>query len=713
MKADYLTYRKATGVSILGLVLQTAQAVILLIYGILNRDQAAMTGGVIIGFGIPVWLGLAIVFDQHRRERLEAFEAEAIAASSGASNSVFDTGGEEFKVAARRLAGLHKFFLPGLSIFICIGLAVMAWLRFNVAKSHLAETDRHLTDPDGWGIAIGLTLAVIGFIFARFVSGMAKQAAWANLRGGAAYAVASSLIGLAIAVAHFVDYAGPDVIRIYLPIVLAGLMFIMAGEILLNLVLDLYRPRKPGQIPRPAFDSRILSFIAAPDRIAESISEAINYQLGFDVSSNWFYQLVSRRLGILVVVAIVVVWSLSALTVIQPHQRGMVLRFGQFTREMGPGLNLKLPWPLERVEIPEYSRKAADKPREILGYTTTGVRILDLGTPPPANTTSAILWTNDHVGEEVFQIVQPSRIDSASSARSDDPALRVESSAPAGAGLALVAVEIPMFYAVRDVKLFDSFAPPEMRDDMLAAVARRQIMQYLSHQSVDDIVGGDRQKLNAQIRTSVQAALDNLNPDPATGTPQGAGIDLLFVGITNAHPNKAVSQSFEKVVQADRNRESKIESARKDEIETLTKVVGSTELAFKISSEIQALEQMLTDKSTQAAIKDQELKIQQLLESAGGSAAELVAKAKAERWTRHMGERGRASRYAGQIAAYEASPLVFQAGEYFQALRAAMTGARVYIVNDKVADLRIQAELQDVDTGVGVFRDRSESPKDY
>lgn len=705
MKADYLTYRKATSVSVLGLVLQTIQAVLLLVYGLLHGDSGVISGFFIVVCGVPVWLSLAVVFDQHRRERIEAFEAETLARGGG--SSVFDAGGDEFRAANRRLAVLYKFFLPAVSLFVAAVLLTLGLFRIKGEGIHLDErAHSNLSDPDGWAIALGLGLGVVGFIFARFVSGMAKQPAWANLRGGAAYAVASSLIGVALTVAHFVDYAGPDSVRRYLPIVLAGAMAVMGAEIILNFVLDLYRPRKQGETPRPAYDSRILAFIAAPDRIAQSISEAINYQLGFNVSSSWFYQLVSRRLGVLVLVGALVVWGLSALTVIQPHQRGMVLRYGSYTREIGPGINFKLPWPIEQVEIPEYTRKDLDKPRELVGYTSTGVRLLDLGSPPPANSTGAILWTNDHVGEEIFQIVQPSRIESVTAGAVDTGGKRAD------AGVALVSVEIPMYYSVRDVKLFDEFAAPDMRDDMLAAVARRAILQYLSHRSVDEVVGGDRTKMNESIRAAVQESFDRLNPGP-DGAARGVGIEVQFVGVTNAHPNKAVSQSFEKVVQADRKTEAKLETARRDEIETLTKVVGSTELARQIGEEIQALEKMQTEASGDAGtIKERELKIQQLLEQAGGSAAVLIAEAKAERWTRHMGERGRASRFAGQSASYRAAPLVYQAGEYFQALREAMAGARVYIVSDKVPDFRVQANLEDVDTGVGTFTPKGDSPKD-
>jgi membrane protease subunit HflK len=711
MKADYLTYRKATSVAVLGLVLQIALAVMLLIYGALKGDSSAISSSIIVGFGVPVWLSLAIVFDQHRRERIEALEAEALSQSPGSSNSVFDGAGDEFRVAARRLAALYKFFLPAVSLIVGTGLVGVGLYRFFVVREAMfgKETTPVLSAPDGWAIGLGLILGVIGFIFARFVSGMAKEPSWANLRGGAAYAVVGSVLGVALAVAHFVDFAGPSIVREYLPLVLPLLMIVLGGEVFLNFVLDLYRPRKPGEVSRPAFDSRILAFIAAPDRIAQSISEAINYQLGFDVSSSWFYQLLARRIGLLVVVAVLVVWGLSAFSVIQPHQRGLVLRFGQYSRELEPGLNFKMPWPIERVEVPEYSRKLPDRPRQILGYTSTGIRVLDLGSPPPANNAPAILWTNDHIGQEMFQIVQPSRLES-SSGRSLDISNTGTSSQ--NSGVALVSVEIPMFYSVKDVKIFDSFSAPDMREDLLIAVARREIMQFLSHRSVDEVVGGNREELNSEIRRVVQEGFDRLNPGP-DGKSQGAGIDVIFVGITNAHPDKAVASSFEKVVQADRRTEARVESAKKDSIETLTKVVGSTELAIQISTQIQELETLQRDPSRSGEVTDKELAIQALLEKAGGSAAAMIAKAKADRWTRHMGDRGRAARYLGQIAAYEASPKVFQAGEYFDALRQALGKSRVFIVNDKVVDLRMQAELQDVDTGVGVFKPKTETPTDY
>ncbi|MEN4903138.1 FtsH protease activity modulator HflK [Luteimonas sp. TWI1416] len=50
-----------------------------------------------------------------------------------------------------------------------------------------------------------------------------------------------------------------------------------------------------------------------------------------------------------IAVALVVVLLLNCFVLIGEQQRGVVLRFGQAARVMGPGPNFKLPWPIERV----------------------------------------------------------------------------------------------------------------------------------------------------------------------------------------------------------------------------------------------------------------------------------------------------------------------------------------------------------------------------
>lgn len=691
MKSDYLTYRRAASVSVFGHALQVLLAVALLIFGILTKDHAAQSAAVFAGFAAIAWLALAIVYDQHRRERIEAMEAESLAAAQ-VSGSVFDSGGEEFRVAARRLNGLYRIFLPVLSVILGLALVGAGIALFSRGEKFLeppaAGAAATSGSASGWALGIGLFVAVIGFIFARYASGMAKQKAWTNLRGGAAGTVGTALLGLLIAIAHFIDTASTDIVLRYLNVVIPGFLVLIGAEILLNSLLDVYRPRKAGEIPRPAFESRLLGFLAAPDKIAQSVSDAIAYQIGFDVTGSWFYRLLVRNIVLLVLLGVAIVWLLSGLAVIRPHQRALVLRFGALEREIGPGLHLKWPYPIETVHVPVYSVLNDQGARVGETRTVTGVRTLDLGTPSAVGE-GPILWTNEHARDEVFQIVQPSTRDAA------------EGRGEQTRDLALVAVEMPLRYSIENVELFERLAPAEQRDDLLRSVARGAIIQRLSGVSVDELLGKARIGISEELERSITAEFAKLNPGP-DGTPLGAGIRVLSLGMTGVHPPKAVAPNFERVVEAQQGRESKIEAALTDQVRELSKVVGSVPLARRIVGELDALESLREGKADPQAVQAQEFKVQQLLQEAGGSAAALISIASAERWEKHMEARGRAARYQGQLAAYRAAPTYYLASLYFDALRAAVNDSRLYVTSDP-NNLHIRWELQDRDTGVDVF----------
>ena len=692
MKADYLSYRIATGRCILGMVLQGALAAVLVVYGITTRDHAAVTASAYTILGVPIWLALAIVFDQHRRERVEALEAEALT-QQGGSTSVFDTAAGEFRPAAKRLATMHRLFLPVVSVVLGLAYLGVGYWRLTSARAFLATNDTPANPIDahvtlGWGLAIGLLTGVVGFIFARFISGMAKQTIWSNLRAGAASIVGTALMGLGIAVASFADLAGSDAVRHALPLVVPIAMIVLGVEVFANFLLNFYRPRKAGMMPAPAFDSRILGFVAAPDRIAASISDAINYQLGFDVSSSWFYNLVSRSFGVLIAMAAVLLWAMSAVEIIEPHQRGIVLRFGAFEREIGPGWHWKLPWPMERVEVPVYEQVDREGHRTVIAETTTGVRVMQLGSLPPVDAKKAILWTNEHAQEEVYQIVQPGANESKAGEKGSD-----------GRDVALVSAEIPLHYVIENVELYDRLGEPAARDAVIGAVARREIVQFFSGQNVDEVLGGNPEFLAQRLRDRVNNALNQI----PNGTAKGAGVRAVFVGVNGVHPPRESADKFGFVVQAEQKREARFEDARKDRIKKLTEVVGSVELADKIVLELKTLAQLSDSGADQGAIKEQQFKVQTLLESAGGAAASLVQKARADRWATHMSERGRAARYQGQIAAFQANPELFQVSQYLDSLQAAIKDARVFVTDDAVPDLRLNWDIKDVDNGAALF----------
>lgn len=694
MNADFLSHKRATSVSLLGMVVQIVLAVTTLVYATYARDHAGFTIALYILLGVPAWLALAILYDAHRRERIEEMEARTL--DEGVpSGSVFKDSGDELRVAARRLRLVHRVFIPAVSLLIAAGLIGVGWWRFSSGSGRVSIDNFHAVGNHGWPIGIGVSLAVVAFMLARYVSGMAMQKVWANLRGGAAATVGSALFGLALAIAHFIDIPGPDApvryLQVAVPLVMMGLGF----EICLNFLVDIYRPRKAGEAPRPAFDSRVLGFVAAPDYVAKSIGEAINYQFGFDVSSSWFYRLLSRWVVALVAVGLIVMWLTTSLAVVQPHQRAMVLRFGSVVRrDVPPGMHLKMPWPIDTVHVPEFgARDPKTNVYRTLSRTATGIREIQLGSSPP-NETGPILWTNEHAIKEAYMLIQPPTGEQG-----------------AGKDLSLVALELPLHYVVTDVLLYDELGPPEQRDDLLRAVAQREATIYLSSVPEDQILAGRRSDIAGELRQRIEAAFAGLNVGP-DGTPRGAGVEVLFVGVAGVHPPKEVAPNFEFVIQAEAKQEGLVQSAEAEAIGTLTRVVGDASRAKDIIRELDALEAVKNQQSAAAesdrasfdeAIALQEVKIEQLLAEASGTAGAQILAAKADRWARHMGERARATRYAGELATFQASPEIHRASLYLGAVAESIGNARLYIVPGGVP-VRVQLDLKDRDTGLDTFR---------
>lgn len=655
MRNDHLTYRRATSISVIGLMIQLGLGLAILLYALFGRDTAALSGAIYILLGSLVWLGLALVFHQHTLERLESMEAEALEASGAFDSSVFEGAREEMRVAARRLEWMHRLLMPLISLAYAGSLISIGVVRFL--------SERAMLDPDaeigsaytGWAIALGVGVAAAGFVFARFVAGMAKQPVWSNLRGGAAVSVGASLVGLLLAIAHFLDFLDAPVALRWMHVALPVAMTVLGVEIVLNFVLNLYRPRRKGEAPKPAFESRILSFLAAPDRLAESVGGAISYQFGFDVTDSWFYRLLSRTLGLLFISGGVVLWALSSIAIVQPNEQALVLRFGSLQREVGPGAHFKYPWPIETVET----------------YSATAVNKLHVGAHTPEGS-EPILWTNDHLGSgqrEQFMIVQPTRQAGDLQGPRD---------------LSLVAIEAPVHFTVRDLTKFDAFAEPGSRQRLLRSIAEREVLEFLGSRSIDEILGAGRGPLSDELRARIQAAF----------TRAETGVDVLFAGIVAAHPPQAndVALAYQRVTASEQRRERAIEDARSSRIGTLTQVVASVERSESIVRELDVLEAMQRRGATPDEIVEQEIRIETLLRAAGGEAAQLILQARADRWRLHMNERGRVARQGGRVALFRASPEVYLAMQWFEALREMTTDARVYVTTFDDGRVRINVE---------------------
>src|SRR4051812_45843790 len=100
MRIDHHAYQRATRVAGFGLALQIGIGMLLLLFGLLTHDTAFRFAALYVLTGVLLWLGLIIIFHQHKLERLESLEEDELAATRGGSESFFERSRDESRVAA-------------------------------------------------------------------------------------------------------------------------------------------------------------------------------------------------------------------------------------------------------------------------------------------------------------------------------------------------------------------------------------------------------------------------------------------------------------------------------------------------------------------------------------------------------------------------------------------------------------------------------------
>lgn len=691
MKTDHLAYQLATRVSWAGLVLHTVVAVVTLIAGIVTPDDATRAAGYFAIAGIPVWACLIFVFHQHKLERLESLEAEALAAGGARSSTIFELSDDDLNVAARRLRWMHKFFVPTVSLVVAALFGSLGWWQYSVMSKNLAAQTIeagiaavfHAAGENSapWLLAVSVAAAAALFIFSRYVSGMSQQPAWRDLRGGASAAVGVSLVHVALAVGHACTLAGvAEGMRI---VALAIPIFTLAvgAEIAANFVLNLYRPRRAGEFPRAAFDSRILSLVAAPDTIAKSISDAINYQFGFEVSSTWFYRLLSRQIGPLVGFAILLFIALNCVGVIQPYERGIVLSFGRIARVDSSGnaavldSGLVFKWPWQRLEkYPVYRIQEA----------FLGVK--------PSDPKKAMLWGESHAATAEDHIVfgpavQGVKTPAGTTSSADDIAAN---------NFSVLNAEIPIFFQIRAGELMNYLnfvgGPGGTAEKQILAIAKGALTRHAATVPVDVALGPGRGKLADDLRDLIQADLNSRN----------AGIDVIFVGVAGIHPAKTadinVAEAFEEVLLAEQEREATILKARAAAVQQLAAVAGSLAQGREIAARIEALDRMsMSDPGFEAGVRE----IEAMLARAGGEAAKQILDAGAQRWNRHMEARSLVTQENARSAGFVAAPRLYEEREFLRMLVQTLAGARVVVTSPDI-DSRVHVDLTEDPTRVDI-----------
>jgi len=674
MSEDQQTYQRAVGAALLGLGVQLLAAFVLLVLAMWADNPLLRTATWHAFGGVGLWVCLWIVYKQHQLERIEALEAEQIAQRHGADSSIFETTADDLNVARRRLKWLHKYLLP-LTSLLTAGylIGVGSWLT----QSYLAVDPAELLSKTASPLMLMFATAAVAFIcfvVSRYFAGMAKVDAWSMLRGGAGYVIGVALlcvVSLLVIGLYETEWLAGSIMR-NVTIGAAVFMIVIGIEIALNFILDIYRPRRPGELPRPAFDSRLLSLLTAPESIASTINEAINYQFGFEITRSWFWQLFSKVFVWLIVLAAGVLIVLSSIVIVEPHQRGLVTNFGRLTGELEPGPHLKLPWPIGRVQTFDV--------RTVRQMSVIGDTELVPGVP--------ILWSNVHTEdtpENLIVAAPPRPVERRDQSQDNAPDTDERVS------ISLVNAEVYLQYRIAPGKLVeyvmanadanDSDAP----DRRLQQIAQVQLSRYLLRHTIDQWIGTARATAGDALAGQIQTAADRAK----------LGVQIVDVVVASIHPPQEAAEAFHEVVGAEQERQTAIERARAQAIQTLANVAGSIELATQIVNQIENYREKEKDGSNAMKLAKLAREIERLLLSAGGQASRIIAEARAYRWEKENREAGKAVRFAKQLMAYAEAPRLYRARQKLAVQTDALKEPRKYLIVSDREDLILRGDLKD------------------
>jgi membrane protease subunit HflK len=466
--------------------------------------------------GTGVWLAILLYEGRRARERADRLELERLTtrAAEGRRSLFGDSQGET--PASDSLAAsarFRRFGVPALTLSLAASELGLGWLLF----SSFPLTDG--PQPTLVGAATLCGSAFVLLLLGRYAFALSAQGLPSAAGGGrraTSAALALFVAGLALAAGHALEWERADSVG-YL---FATVEVLLGLEGLALLLLEVYRPRRAHEEPRPPYDSRLLGLLSAPSDLAKTIAHAVDYQFGFAISQTWFYRFLERRVAPLVLFAAGSFWLLSTLVVVNAHEEAILWRLGtRQAQPLSPGLHLKLPWPVDRVEHVPTGR---------LRTLVTGGH-LEEGTRAEKHEhkEEVLLWTEGgHVGEgdEGETLVLLARTVGASEDAKVTP-------------VNLLAASASLHYQTSDPQAFTSnVAAPH---EVLELMTERELSFLLSGADLDELLRSRRGHAEA-LRDRLQASADRLN----------LGITIQSASLADLHPPVAVGRAFEETTVA-------------------------------------------------------------------------------------------------------------------------------------------------------------------
>jgi regulator of protease activity HflC (stomatin/prohibitin superfamily) len=295
------------------------------------------------------------------------------------------------------------------------------------------------------------------------------------------------------------------------------LLGLMAAEMIVTLLLEIYRPRVPGKVARPLYESRLVGLLAQPEGLFTTAAQTLDYQFGFKVSETWFFQLLKENVLLLLLAQFAVLVLSTCVVFVDAGEQAVLEHFGRPVATLEAGAHFKLPWPMDKI----YRYRTEQIQTFVVGYTSDA----------QSEMMSTILWSVGHGKEDNFLVGNRA----ADTVQNDNPDTN---GAPKAPPVSLISVSIPVQFQITNV--FDWSYQNGDPTNLLQDLATRAVVHYLAGVDLNDVLSSNRLEAAQILCDQIQTAANE----------RRLGAKIIFVGLQDIHPPTKVAEDYEKVVGA-------------------------------------------------------------------------------------------------------------------------------------------------------------------
>ena len=546
---------------------------------------------------------------------------------------------DSHRFAYQSLKNLEKIIFPILTTITGVLLitAGVSDVILNFLNQGMRDVSRNPLSVAGFASFVMISTMLIGSYF----NGLSREKGCRWLRPiGALYLLIAFLFSVAIAIMllEHIGYAewdiqiGKMVIFIY---VLFGL------ELLVNVLLEFYRPKRIDRESMPLHESRFLSFFTQPGGIVGNVVRTLDYQFGFKVTDAWLSTFFTRTFVPGLILACTLLYMLDCIVTIDSHEMGVIetykIRKGFGRKIVGPGIHFKLPRPLM------FCRKYPVN--EIRTMTIGYSRLHESDEKFPSKMqedfehiqAKVITWDHQHFNSEQYFLTASNDRDTSDASKDRPPTPHQPAKT---VPVSLLSVNMPVQYKIDEKALVDYFYNYENPEEILRGICHRELIRFFASADLFGVLGSGLLASQKELTYRIKATLKAVSP--------ATGLEVRHISLTNIHPPIDIASAFQKVVAA--------------EEENIGKIHQAQGYASKIANEAAAQE------------------------------ASIALETEAYRIERTGRARAQASRFTGQQLAFQQAPDIFRARSLMAILQSNQNIRRFFMHGDSKKIIQVNLE---------------------